>query len=188
VRWAVRPGAFVNMIETTLPQAPELGAAAPAPDRAPLVEWMATLLLESAVLRAQNAVLQARVRELETRPGQHSSNSSPPPSSDSVPVPTKRRAAPSARSRARGTNLPDVTTFIFTEKVGRYAVASDDERHGWVVVEQESRRVVFPDRIYGTALAALHAAIARAAAENNRGPSLAPDSPGAANTKLSATD
>jgi len=37
-------------------------------------------------------------------------------------------------------------------------------------------------------MAALHAAIARAAAQNNRGPFLAPDFRGAANTKLSATD
>jgi hypothetical protein len=84
--------------------------------------------------------------------------------------------------------LADVTTFSFTAQAGRYAVAPDDERHGWVVVDQESRQVVFPDRVYGTAMAALHAAISRAAAENNRGPSLAPDSPGAANTRLSATD
>jgi hypothetical protein len=69
--------------------------------------------------------------------------------------------------------------FIVTAQAGRYAVASDDERRGWVVIDRESQLVVFPDRVYGTAIAALHAAIVRAAQQNDRGPTAAPDPHGA---------
>jgi hypothetical protein len=76
--------------------------------------------------------------------------------------------------------------LLVTVRTGRYAVAPDDERRGWVVIELESQRAVFPDRLYGTAIAALHAAIALAAAESNGGSSVAPDSRGAAKTRRSA--
>jgi transposase len=57
------------------------------------------LRLENAALRAENAVLRARIRELEARQGQDSSDSSRPPSSDPPHVPPTRRAAPSDRKR-----------------------------------------------------------------------------------------
>jgi transposase len=85
-----------GMIET--PLAPEVWATLPAPEPA-LLEQVAMLHLENAALRAENAVLQERVRELEARLGQDSSNSSRPPSSDPPHVPPKRRAAPSGRKR-----------------------------------------------------------------------------------------
>ena len=44
-------------------------------------------------------MLHARVRELEARLGQTSSNSSRPPSSDPPQVPPKREATPSGRKR-----------------------------------------------------------------------------------------
>jgi hypothetical protein len=65
-----------RMIETPLPLALELGAPVPAPDRASILEQLATLRLENAALRAQHAVLEARSRELGARLGQDSSNSS----------------------------------------------------------------------------------------------------------------
>jgi transposase len=96
-----------------LPLAPELSATTPAPDAAPLLEELATLRLENAVLRTENgapraenatlqaesAVLHERVRELEARLGQTSSNSSRPTSSDPPRAPAKRRPRPSARKR-----------------------------------------------------------------------------------------
>ena len=69
------------MIETDLPLITERRPTLPAPDPARLLEQLATLRLENAALRAQNAVLQERIRELEARLGQNSSNSSRPPSS-----------------------------------------------------------------------------------------------------------
>src|SRR5205823_12075128 len=88
-----------GMIQTTLPVAPELWATGPAPDPAPLVEEVATLRLENAALRAENAALQQRVRELEARLGQHSSNSSRPPSADPPQAPARPKAPPSGRKR-----------------------------------------------------------------------------------------
>src|ERR687885_1145813 len=87
------------MIETPSPLAPELWATGPAPDPAPLLEQLATLRLENAALRAQNAVLQQRIRELEARLGQDSSNSSRPPSSDPPQAPRKRQPPPPGRKR-----------------------------------------------------------------------------------------
>ena len=49
-------------------------------------------------LRAANARLEERVRDLETRVGQHSGNSSRPPPSD-LPGTPKR---PPSRNRSRG--------------------------------------------------------------------------------------
>ena len=63
------------MIETPQPLAPELWATLSALGPVPLLEQLATLRLENAALRAENAVLQQRVRELEARLGQNSSNS-----------------------------------------------------------------------------------------------------------------
>jgi transposase len=88
-----------GMIETTLPLAPDLWAMVPAPDQAPLLEQVATLRRENAALRAQTEVLQERIRRLEARLGQNSSNSSRPPSSDPPQVPPKRVATPSGRKR-----------------------------------------------------------------------------------------
>ena len=58
-----------GMVETTVPRVPERLATAAAPDRAPLLEQLATLRLEKAALRAENVALQARIRELEARLG-----------------------------------------------------------------------------------------------------------------------
>jgi transposase len=96
-----------------LPLAPELSATTPALDPAPLLEELATLRLENAVLRTENAVLRAksaalqaesavlheRVRDLEARLGQNSSNSSRPPSSDPPQARGQRRPPPSGRKR-----------------------------------------------------------------------------------------
>jgi transposase len=88
-----------GMIEMLLPQAPDVGAPVSAPDSGPLLSQLATLRLENAALRAQNAALHERIRELEARLGQNSSNSSQPPSSDPPQAPSKRRAPPSGRKR-----------------------------------------------------------------------------------------
>jgi transposase len=87
------------MIETLLPSAVELRAMLPAPEPASLLEQLAVLRLENAALRAENIVLQKRIRELETRLGQNSSNSSRPPSSDPPQAPRQRPAQPSGRKR-----------------------------------------------------------------------------------------
>lgn len=87
------------MIETTLPQAPDLWAMVPAPDSASLLEQVATLRLENAVLYAENAALHERVQELEARLGQNSANSSRPPSSDPPQAPVRPQAPPSGRKR-----------------------------------------------------------------------------------------
>jgi transposase len=77
----------------------ELPATAPASDPAPLLEQVATLRRENAALRVDNAVLQERVRELEARLGQNSTNSSRPPSSDPPRAPVRLQAPPSGRKR-----------------------------------------------------------------------------------------
>ena len=59
----------------------------------------AALRLANAALRAENAVLHERVRELEARLGQNSSNSSRPPSSDPPQAPARPKALPSGRKR-----------------------------------------------------------------------------------------
>jgi transposase len=87
------------MINTTLPLAPERWTTEPAPDPVSLLDQVATLRLENAVLRAENAALQERIRELEARLGQDSSNSSRPPSSDPPQAPRKRPEPPSGRKR-----------------------------------------------------------------------------------------
>jgi transposase len=94
------------MIETMLPQPPDLWATMPAPDLAALVEQVAPLRRENAALRAENAalrtenaVLHERVRELEARLGQTSANSSRPPSSDPPQAPARPQAPPSGRRR-----------------------------------------------------------------------------------------
>src|SRR5262249_56214539 len=75
-----------------LPRAAEPAAPTPAPDLAPLLEELATLRLE-------NAALHERVRELEARLGQNSTNSSRPPSSDPPQAAAKRRPPPTGRKR-----------------------------------------------------------------------------------------
>src|SRR5918911_4458087 len=87
------------MIETLLPQAPDVGAPVSASDSGPLLEQLATLRLENAALRAQNAALQERVRELEAWLGQNSSNSSRPPSADPPQAPPRQKAPATGRQR-----------------------------------------------------------------------------------------
>jgi transposase len=94
------------MIETMLPQAPDLWATGPAPDLTALLEQVAplrrenaALCAENAALRVENAALQERVRELEARLGQTSSNTSRPPSSDPPQAPPRPKAPPSGRKR-----------------------------------------------------------------------------------------
>src|SRR5438067_2247619 len=101
------------MIETTLRLAPDWWATEPAPDLAALLEQVAplrreyaALQAENAALRAENAALQAenvglqeRVRELDARRGQTSTNSSRPPSSDPPQAPVRPKAPPSGRKR-----------------------------------------------------------------------------------------
>src|SRR5215211_339601 len=87
------------MSVTMLPRAPEPSATTPAAEPVPLLEELATLRLENAAVRAELVALQARVRELEARLGQHSSNSSRPPSSDPPQAPARPQAPPSGRKR-----------------------------------------------------------------------------------------
>src|SRR3954449_12914393 len=87
------------MIDTPLPLVTALSATAQAPDRAPLVEQLATLQVENAALRAENTALQDRIHEQEARLSQNSSNSSRPPASDPPQAPRKRPVVPSGRKR-----------------------------------------------------------------------------------------
>jgi transposase len=84
------------MIET--PLAREVWATLPAPEPA-LLEQLAMLHLENAALRVENAALHERVRELEARLGQHSANSSRPPSADPPQALMRPKAPPSGRKR-----------------------------------------------------------------------------------------
>jgi transposase len=61
------------------------------------IALLRALWAEVVQLRAENARLTTRVRELEARLGQHSANSSRPPSSDPPQTPRRRRAEPSGR-------------------------------------------------------------------------------------------
>lgn len=81
-----------GMTETPLPLPPDLWAMVPAPAQTPLAERFTTLL-------AENAALQERIRDLEARLGQDSSNSSRPPSSDPPQAPRKPKTPPSGRKR-----------------------------------------------------------------------------------------
>src|SRR5919199_4554512 len=92
------------MIETLPPLVPERQVL--APDHAPLLEQLAmlwrenaALCAENAALRVANAVLQDRIRELEARLGQNSSNSSRPPSTDPPQAPPRPKAPPTGRRR-----------------------------------------------------------------------------------------
>ena len=87
------------MIEMPLPQARDVGAPVSAPVSGPLLEQVATLRQENAALRAQNAALVERIRELEARLGQNSSNSSRPPSTDPPETPPRPTAPPTGRRR-----------------------------------------------------------------------------------------
>jgi transposase len=57
------------------------------------------LQAQASTLRTEVAALQARVRDLESRLGQDSSNSSRPPSSDPPHATKKRQASPTRRKR-----------------------------------------------------------------------------------------
>jgi transposase len=87
-----------GMIEMHL-LAPELCATVPAPEPAALLEQLATRRLENAALRAENTVLQERIRDLEARLDQNSTNSSRPPSSYPPQAPVRPKAPPSSRKR-----------------------------------------------------------------------------------------
>jgi transposase len=82
------------MIETTLPLPAELWVTVPAPAQAALLALVATL-------QSENAALHERIRELEARVGQDSSNSSRPPSTDppQAAAKGKRPSVPSGRKR-----------------------------------------------------------------------------------------
>ena len=82
------------MIETTLPLPAELWVTVPAPAQAALLALVATL-------RSENTALQERIRDLEARLGQDSSNSSRPPSADppQAAAKQKRQSAPTGRRR-----------------------------------------------------------------------------------------
>jgi transposase len=103
------PGTRYNggMIETVLPPVPERRPPLPTPAHA-LLEQVATLRRENAALRAENAILHERIRELEARLGQNSSNSSHPPSSDPPQAPTRPQAPPSGRKRGGQPGHPGV--------------------------------------------------------------------------------
>ena len=88
------------MIETPVLLAPAAWPTEPTPDPASLLEQLATLHLENAALRAENAALRKRIRDLDALLGQHSANSSRPPSSDPSQAPVRPKAPPSGRKRA----------------------------------------------------------------------------------------
>src|SRR5436309_14855121 len=88
------------MSMTMLPRALELSGTTRPADPAPLLEELATPRRENAALHIENAALQARVRELEARLGQNSSNSSRPPSSDPPQAPAHPKARHPAGSEA----------------------------------------------------------------------------------------
>src|SRR3954469_2429365 len=87
------------MIETPLPLRLALSATTPAPAPATLLEQLATLRLENAAPRAENTGLQARIRKLEARLGQNSTNSSRPPSADRPEAAARPKAHSSGRKR-----------------------------------------------------------------------------------------
>src|SRR6266508_5009361 len=89
------------MVETMLPLPPELWAMVPPLAQGPLLEQFATLRMENAALLTQTVALQERVRDLEARLAQDSSNSSRPPSSDppQAPAKVKRPVPPPERKR-----------------------------------------------------------------------------------------
>src|SRR5215207_5307634 len=62
-------------------------------------QQLATLRLENTALRTQNTALQERIRELEARLGQNSSNSSQPPSTDPPQAPPRQKAPATGRKR-----------------------------------------------------------------------------------------
>ena len=66
---------------------------------ATLEATIAELRAVNVDLRAANARLEERVRDLETRVGQHSGNSSRPPSSDLPGTPKHPPSRPSGRGR-----------------------------------------------------------------------------------------
>ena len=75
-----------------LPLPPDLWALVPAQAQTPLLE-------QFAVLHDENRALRARIRNLEARLGQDSSNSSCPPSSDPPQAFVWPKAPPSGRTR-----------------------------------------------------------------------------------------
>src|SRR5688500_11937345 len=81
-----------DMDERPLPLPTDLRAIIPARAQALLVEQFATL-------HAENQALQARIRDLEAQLGQHSANSSRPPSADPPRARVIRKALPSGRNR-----------------------------------------------------------------------------------------
>src|SRR3954464_3081243 len=93
------------MSVTMLPAAPEPATTRP-PEPVSLLEELAMLRRENVALRTENAALRVgngasheRVRELEARLGQNSSNSSRPPSSDLPQAPPRPKMPPSGRKR-----------------------------------------------------------------------------------------
>lgn len=53
--------------------------------------------------------------------------------------------------------------ILVTAQTGRYAVASVDERGGWVVIDAQTQQAIVPEQVYRTSIDALHAAIICAA-------------------------
>jgi transposase len=66
---------------------------------ADLGQQLTALGAEVARLRSENAALRARIRDLEARLGQHSGNSSRPPSADPPQAPRRPARPPSGRCR-----------------------------------------------------------------------------------------
>ena len=92
---------------------------------------MTVLRRENAALRAENTILQERIRELEARLGQNSSNSSRPPSADPPQAPARPKAPPSGRKRGgqRG-HLGAFRALLPVEQVDEIvAVMPDRCRH-----------------------------------------------------------
>src|SRR5213592_1609513 len=87
------------MIAATLLRGPGQGEPGPAADLAACLEQVAALRRKNAALCAENVALQERVRELEARLGQNSTNSSRPPSSDPPQAPARPKAPPTGRKR-----------------------------------------------------------------------------------------
>ena len=113
------------MIETTLPLPAELWVTVPAPAQAALLALVATL-------QSENPALQEHIRDLESRLGQDSSNSSRPPSSDppQATAKGKRQSVPSGRKRGGQPGHPGAfRSLLPVEQVDDVVVVVPEQCH-----------------------------------------------------------
>ncbi len=113
------------MVEATLPLPAESWVTVPAPAQAALLALVATL-------QSENAALQERIRDLEARLGQDSSNSSRPPSADLPQAAAKRKqqSVPSGRKRgAQPGHAGRFRSLLSVEEVDEVVVVVPEQCH-----------------------------------------------------------